>query len=38
MPLFEIETANHIIIIWAKDEAARPHVVRRAILMSRRFG
>lgn len=28
MPLFEIETASHIIITWAKDEPAALEVVR----------
>ena len=28
MPLFEIETASHIIITWAEDEAAATEVVR----------
>jgi hypothetical protein len=30
MPLFEIETANHIIITWADDEAAACEVVRES--------
>ncbi len=30
MPLFEIETESHIIIIWAKDEAAARAVVEES--------
>ncbi len=30
MPLYEVETSNHIIITWAEDEAAATVVVRDA--------
>ena len=38
MPLFEIETASHIIITWSEDETAAIEVVKRAIRRSRRSG